>query len=218
MALTKEQVWAAADDLESQQVKPTLVAVRKALSNKGSYSDISDHMRERRRKHEEAQIALTEALPHAVEQRLSMLGQQVWAAALRNANERLEAERQQFEHAKAHLDLEREQALQVANHVTLELEESQRRVEVLERSNDELRRSNEQVLAKLADSSERLAATAAQAAESVQRVADLNREIDRLHQTNADLVARLAASPTLEATGGASRQSSSVRKNGANRS
>ncbi|KFA35857.1 DNA-binding protein, partial [Xanthomonas vasicola] len=45
MAITREQIWAAADNLDAAGQNPTLVAVRKVVGG-GSFSTIQDAMAE----------------------------------------------------------------------------------------------------------------------------------------------------------------------------
>jgi hypothetical protein len=52
MALTKDQIWAVADRLAAEGKAPTLAAVRKALGS-GSFTTISEAMREWRQRRKE---------------------------------------------------------------------------------------------------------------------------------------------------------------------
>ena len=48
MALTKQDIWRCADELDAEGIRPTLAAVRKKLGS-GSFTTISDAMAEWKR-------------------------------------------------------------------------------------------------------------------------------------------------------------------------
>ena len=68
MAITKQDILAAADALDAEGAKPTLAAVRKKLGG-GSFSTISEAMKEWKANHASAAAPLREPAPAAVVER-----------------------------------------------------------------------------------------------------------------------------------------------------
>lgn len=85
--ITKELIWAAADQLEASGVYPSLAAIRKVVGG-GSYTTIGAAMEARK------QLPRTEfeggaiPMPNFLSERFSALGEEVWAAAVSHAHER----------------------------------------------------------------------------------------------------------------------------------
>ena len=120
MAITKEEIFKAADQLLASGQQPTLAKVRAALGG-GSFSTISTVMTEWKA----ARNSLTpsrEPAPQVIAERLEGLGREIWAVALEWANARLSAERDALATAKEEVEEFRQQATDLADLVTTEIE------------------------------------------------------------------------------------------------
>ncbi len=121
MALSSEQIHAAADELDAQGVRPTLAAVRKRLGS-GSFTTISEGMSTWRT----ARIgepARAEPIPEVVAERFEAMARDVWAAAVAQAEARLAAERETLAVERAELLSVRDDALATADALTVEFDE-----------------------------------------------------------------------------------------------
>ena len=105
MAVTKEQIFSAADELAAGGQKPTLEAIRQRVG--GSYTTISPALNEWKARQATAAAPLREPAPQAVADRLAELGADVWAVALDLANARLAVEREALEKARVELEADR---------------------------------------------------------------------------------------------------------------
>ena len=72
MAITKEQVWAAAEELAAEGLRPTLEAVRQRIG--GSYTTIGPALNEWKARHAEKASPVREPPPPAVAERLAEVG------------------------------------------------------------------------------------------------------------------------------------------------
>lgn len=191
MALTHEQIWAMADDLEAKGAPATLVDIRSALGG-GSYSTICSAMRIRKdRRAIDVEVSMA-PLPHSVAERLAAFGAEVWSSALASANERLQVDRLQFDQARKEIDADRNEVAALATQATAELDATHLRLQAQEAAAAALRGEIHDLNAQVGHLSERLAGLTAQADESGRRVADLNHELERVNQANASLIRALA--------------------------
>lgn len=192
MAITKDQIFAIADELDAAGQNPTLAVVRKALGG-GSFTTISDAMTEWRARKVAKEQPLREPAPPAIAERLGELGADIWSMALTLANGRLTGEREALEAARVLLEAEKSEAAELADQVAAELEEAKAalaRVTAAEgAARDEAAALRQQQAALQLDA----AAAAARTGEMEKRVADLNAELGRVNQQNTDLVTALAA-------------------------
>ena len=85
MAITQDQIFAAADELDAAGQSATLAAVRKALGG-GSFTTISDAMAEWKARKAARDTPPREPPPPALADRLGVLGAEIWSAALELAN------------------------------------------------------------------------------------------------------------------------------------
>lgn len=92
MAVTKEQIFSAADNLAAAGQKPTLEAIRQITG--GSYTTISPALNEWKARQATAAAPLREPAPQAVADRVAELGSDLWTIALDLANARLAVERE----------------------------------------------------------------------------------------------------------------------------
>ncbi len=184
MAVTREQIFAVADELDTAGQKPTLAAVRKALGG-GSFTTISEAMNEWRARKASQAAPIREPAPQAVADRLAEAGAEIWSLALELANARLASEREALEQARQEAEQARREAAELADQLTGELDEARARIEALERE----RREAEQTAAGLRG---QLAEAQEQAHTAEARAAELRTELDRAHQESAQARQALA--------------------------
>lgn len=82
MATTKEQVWAAAEELAAEGKSPTLANVRERLGG-GSYTDISAAMQAWRANRQAAALPIREPAPAAITERLGELAGELRRLSIR---------------------------------------------------------------------------------------------------------------------------------------
>ncbi|MBP2280200.1 chromosome segregation ATPase [Psychrobacter sp. PL19] len=91
MAITIEKIHKIADMLAEQDIQPTLAEVRKALGG-GSFTTISEAMKSWRQDKQQEQKLQQVDLPSNINDRLKLLGAEMWQSAVSIANERLVSE------------------------------------------------------------------------------------------------------------------------------
>ncbi|HAO7548602.1 TPA: KrfA [Escherichia coli] len=165
MAITKQDIWRAADELDAEGIRPTLAAVRKKLGS-GSFTTISDAMAEWKNR-KTATLPSSDPLPVAVNEHLAELGNALWAIALAHANARFDEDRKQIEADKAAI--------------------SQQLAEVKRRSGEELNRCME----KLTQRDNEAIEARKQAKEAIERAASLQGQVEALKEQVANLTAVL---------------------------
>ena len=191
MAITKQAIFDAADALDAGGQRPTLAALRKAVGG-GSFTTISEAMKEYWAVRALREAPVLEPAPAVVGDRLSEVAGEIWALALQVANERLAAEREAFDAARAQAEQEKQDAVELADAVTAELETLQGKFSVLEEGERTARQEAVTQREQLAASRERAATAEARAAEIERRADDLNAELARVNAQNAELVSALA--------------------------
>ena len=131
MAITKEQIFAVADDLDAAGQNPTLANVRKQLGA-GSFTTISEAMNEWRARKASQAAPIREPAPASITEKLAELGGDLWAVALDMANNRLAAEREALEAVRQETEAARQEAAELADQLTVELDEAKGRIAALE--------------------------------------------------------------------------------------
>ena len=121
MALTKDQIFQAADQLAAAGTAPTLAAVRSAVGG-GSYTTINEALKEWKAKQQATNAPIREPAPAAVATRLEELGADIWAVALELANARLTSEREALEATRQQLETAQQEATELADQLSAELE------------------------------------------------------------------------------------------------
>ena len=191
MKSTKERIFEIADDIDAGGQKPTLAAVRKAIGG-GSFTTISEAMKDWRSRKEAKEARPFLPPPSAVTERLADLGTEIWSLAIEMANGQLAAERDAFDKARSELEIEKLEAFELVDQVTADLEAAQRKIadsEAAERTAvADLSALREQAAAL----SERAAATEARAVEASKHAGDLNAELARVNTQNAELIKALS--------------------------
>ena len=192
MAITRDQIFAAADEIDAAGQNATLAAVRKALGG-GSFTTISEGMTEWKARKAAKEMPLREPAPTAVADRLSDLGAEIWSAALELANGRLAGEREALEVARQQLEADKAEAAELADQVTAELEVAKAALLSATAAEQAARSDSQSLRQQVADVTLRAATSEARASEIEKRANDLNAELTRVNQQNADLVTGLAA-------------------------
>ena len=137
MAVTKEQIWAAADDLQIRGEAPTLIAIRKELGDTGSFSTIAPAMadwRAQRTKTTDAKIPV----PDTLLARLRQQAEHAWADALGVADQLVSAERDALRAARKELEAERAEMAALLDDADRQLVMAASRQRELESSNERL--------------------------------------------------------------------------------
>ena len=177
MAITKEQIFALADELDAAGQRPTLAAVRKTLGG-GSFTTISEAMNEWRGRKNAQTSTIREPAPQAVTDKLAELGGDLWAVALEMANSRLAGEREALEVLRGEMEAARQEAAELADQLTIELDDARARMASLEMAEAAARAETESLR-------ERLSAVSEQAASAVARAGELRTELDHAHHEAA---------------------------------
>lgn len=191
MAITTEQIFAVADELDAAGQNPTLAAVRKGLGG-GSFTTISEAMTEWKARKVAKETPLREPAPAMLVERLTEFGAELWGSALELANGRLAAERTALETSRTQLEAEKAEAAELADQVTAELEEAKARVSALETVARTAHEETESLRGQLAEASGRAMMAEVRVAEIEKRADDLNAELARVHQQNVELVRTLS--------------------------
>ena len=192
MAITRDQIFAVADEIDAAGQNATLAAVRKALGG-GSFTTISDGMTEWKARKAAKETPLREPAPSAVADRLAELGSEIWTSALQLANGRLVTEREALEAARLHLEADKAEAAELADQVTAELEVAKAALLSASTAEQVARSECDTLRQALAEQKLQAATSEARANEIEKRANDLNAELARVNQQNANLVAGLAA-------------------------
>jgi len=182
MAVTKEQILSAADELAAAGQKPTLEAIRQITG--GSYTTISPALNEWKARQATAAQPLREPAPQAVADRLAEVGAEVWGIALELANARLASEREALEKARADLEADRAEATELADRLAAQVEELQSRLASIEAAEAAARGEADALRDELAAMRERAATAEARAGE-------LRTELDHAHTDAAAQRAKL---------------------------
>lgn len=85
-SITKEAIWAAADQIEANGGYASLAAVRKVLGA-GSYTTITAAMEERKSLPRAVKDLPPPPMPEGLVERFAGLGEEIWAAAVIYAHE-----------------------------------------------------------------------------------------------------------------------------------
>ena len=180
MAVTKEQILSAADELAAAGQKPTLEAIRQITG--GSYTTISPALNEWKARQATAAQPLREPAPQAVADRLAEVGAEVWGIALELANARLASEREALEKARADLEADRAEATELADRLAAQVEELQSRLASIEAAEAAARGEADELRANLTAAQEQAHTAEARAQEIERRAGELRTELDRAHQ------------------------------------
>ncbi|MEI2418528.1 DNA-binding protein [Orrella sp. JC864] len=196
MAVTKEQILAAADQIAAEGQRPTLEAIRQITG--GSYTTISPVLNEWKARQAAQATPLREPAPQAITEKLAELGSDLWAVALEMANNRLAAEREALDKARADLEADRAEATELADRLAAQVEELQSRLASIEAAEAAARGEADELRGQLAAAQEQAHTAEARAEEIERRAGELRTELDKAHQ-DADQATKAAAQAREEA-------------------
>lgn len=130
MALTKQDIHAAADQLAAQGESPTLAKVRAALGG-GSFTTISEAMGEWKASRQQQSVVtpIREAAPEAITDRLHGFAADLWSSAMEKANGRLQDEREALDEARKKMEAALAETHELAAQVSADLDVAQERIE-----------------------------------------------------------------------------------------
>lgn len=155
MGITKDQIWAAADELQRLGKPPTLVAVRDALGETGSFSTIAPAMAEWRNMQAKTSTAKT-PIPEAFSARMRQQAEHAWAEALSVADELVSSERDALRAARKELETERAEMASLLDHAAEQISAATLRRRNLEAKLEEMSELNAAIKADLAGAKARL--------------------------------------------------------------
>jgi len=214
MALTKEHIFAVADELDAAGQNPTLANVRKQLGS-GSYTTISEGMNEWRARKASQIAQIREPAPATITDRLAELGAEVWAMALEMANNRLAAERDALETVRQETEAARRETAELADQLTHELDTARAQIAALETAAAIAKEEVEALREHLADASKQVATAEARVDELRNELEHARREVlkaqdareaawqeaAKAREESAVLKGRLEALGTIEGAG-----------------
>jgi chromosome segregation ATPase len=129
--ITEQDVFAAAEALQAEGVKPTQTTVRERLGG-GSFATIGPALKRwREAQWEQHELAEVE-LPPELDEALQQLGGRVWQAAIAAAESRLAAERAALAEAREELEAEAAEQRAAVQQLEAEAEQYQRQIAELD--------------------------------------------------------------------------------------
>lgn len=123
MAITKEQIFEAANAILEEGANPTLSSVRERLGGTGSFATITRYMQEWRNEQKAPAAPIRELAPEAITERVQQLSTDVWSIALKMANDRLKAEKEALDVARADMEAQVKESLDAADQLAGEVEQ-----------------------------------------------------------------------------------------------
>lgn len=127
MAITREHIFQAADQLSARGEKVTYVALQRALGG-GSFSTIREYLPEWKTQQISRTLEPEEPMPSALQSHLAAFGNQVWTLALQSANARLSEERGAMETLRQELEAELREALEQSHDYDMRLTDATHRL------------------------------------------------------------------------------------------
>lgn len=165
MALTQDDIWQVANELDAEGMRPTLNAVRKKLGT-GSFSTISEAMAEWRKNKVSSTTSINQdPLPPAIVEALHSHAASVWQAATSLAEKRLDADRVQLATERQTAQETIKEATELADALAQENETLQAKLANYE----ELHRERDQLKYQLDDQKKHSAAEIIRITEQMQR-------------------------------------------------
>jgi uncharacterized protein (DUF3084 family) len=186
VAVTDALIFAAADELKTQGLKPTLAEVREVLGA-GSYSTISTGMR-KWRAHANNKHAGME-VPEPIQQELTKAGCELWTVAQRLAEAAWNGEREEMLRAQADLEREQSEAAEVASQATREVETLTARLAQLTDQLERVLQERDILTADLQQLGTEHLILIARLADQERHLCDLNAELSRVNELSSRLLA-----------------------------
>ena len=193
MAITTQDIHAAADRLAAEGQQPTLAAVRSSLGG-GSFTTISEAMKVWKAAQQSVIAPIREAAPAAVAERMAEVAGEVWSIAQGMANDRLASEREALDAARQEMEQAQAEAAELADQLAGDLDtakaviEQQAQAAALQAGEIERQAADAARL----NSALSVATTAASTAEA--SLAEVRTRVDQLsHMNDAERAERIAA-------------------------
>lgn len=176
MAISKDEIWDAANRIELEGGSPTLAAVRRLLGG-GSFTTISEAMREWHQRKKEAQETTSDScpVPPDLDDAIRGFSQAVWAKAVDLAKSEAEKLAAEYDQAKKEWERERQDLEALAEDLSTALEESQAKDAETRAAFDELVRLH-------SEKETAIVSLKGQLAQSEARIDELRQENQRLHE------------------------------------
>ncbi|SMF97875.1 replication region DNA-binding N-term [Methylomagnum ishizawai] len=172
MAITRDQIFEAADQIVANGGNATLAAVRKALGG-GSYTTISEGMAEWKAKRQAVTQTVSEPAPTAIQDRMQEVARELWSAAMEVADTRLRSERENLEQVRQDLERERREAADLADEIAGELDRARSVIAEHEKSAKLAAAQIDRLTGELSDALEQSRVAQAALNESRARIVDL---------------------------------------------
>lgn len=144
MAITREQILETASKLAEQGIKPTQTNVRESLGG-GSFTTISEVLREWRQEQETVTQLQAVVIPHHITERTQTLMAQIWETAQAIASERLANEREALSHKEALINAEIDESNKVIETLENEQAELTAQLDTLTNENSSLNTRNNEL-------------------------------------------------------------------------
>ncbi|CAM2164703.1 Uncharacterized 23.2 kDa protein in nuc 5'region [Burkholderia latens] len=197
MAISRDEVWKAADELEALGMKVTLASLRQHLGG-GSYTTIQEPLKEWKQRKRDGDTPTPEALPPELAALLNAFGAQVFAAARAEANLLLAGERKRTEAEIAELRNEAHEAAELADTLTREnerLRADAAEVEKLRAQLDTIKRKSAEDLHRAMEKATQKDSEAIEARKNeraaLDRASRAEGQVDALKETIHELTAQL---------------------------
>jgi hypothetical protein len=183
MAITRDQIYAIANTLNSQGTRPTLAAIRRLLGA-GSFTTISEALNEWKmlQATEAASDKMKEVLPESFRNQLQAFGVSLWSDALALASDRFNADRDAMDEKNC----EQEEYYQNLNEL---IEESDKELDAAKACIEQLREAlnvaNQhatQLSEEIQQARQTIIDTEKERKNIENRVITLQAEVDRVHQ------------------------------------
>lgn len=201
MAITREQIWAAADEIEAAGERPTLAAIRTRIG--GSFSTIGPALNEWKQRRIERSRPSTDPTPAPVIEQAATLAHGIWSAAIEIANARLASERETLEQMRTDAAEQLAEAVEAADRYAALLDETQGRLDAALKRADALNAELIEARARL----EQMRAVQKQAADdretaaaAREKAAHLAGQVESLKQQVVGLLDKLGGKPGRETT------------------
>lgn len=215
MAITKDQIIETANQLASENIKPTQTNVRERLGG-GSFTTIAEALREWRADQDQTAQLQQVVIPSDITDRTQVLIAQVWETAQTLANDRLVKEREALEHKEALINAEIDEANKVIE--TLENEQAELTAQLdtltndnslLNGKNNELENLNNSLKTQLTAEKDRADQATATAQQLQAKLDEQTAKIERLTAELATAIAT-ATNATTQATEHAQRADQAI--------
>ena len=177
MAVTQEQIFAAADQIAAEGRRPTQAAIRDITG--GSYTTISPALNAWKERQKAAAAPAQEPAPTALGERMAELAAEIWSQAMELATRRLAAEREALEQARLDIEAAQAESAELADQLSAEIDQARTTIAAHEQALADARTEADALRQELGN-------LRAQGAVAQARVEEMRAELERAHQANAE--------------------------------